>query len=182
MRASNVYMADMRDKERRFIELTDAYKDVVARVCYFYASPAAGFDDLYQEVLINIWQGMDSFRGQAKMSTWIYRTAINTCITWHRRNKRHSSGAVSLDNMGFDPADADSADTAARLENYRLLQSLISRLEGIDKALVMMWLDEKSYDEISAVTGIRPGNVAVRLHRIRERMARMVKQENESET
>lgn len=169
-------MADTSDKERRFIELTDAYKGVVARVCYFYASPSVSFDDLYQEVLINIWQGMDSFRGQAKMSTWIYRTAINTCITWHRRNSRHHSGAVSLDSVAFDAVDAASDDTAARMENYRMLQTLIARLEGIDKALVMMWLDEKSYDEIAAVTGIKPGNVAVRLHRIRERMARMAQQ------
>ena len=96
-------MTDLRDKEQRFIELTDAYKDVVAKVCYFYASPSAGFDDLYQEVLINLWQGMDSFRGEAKISTWIYRTAINTCITWHRRNNRHSKGAVSIDSMQARP-------------------------------------------------------------------------------
>lgn len=173
-------MTDLRDKEQRFIELTDAYKDVVAKVCYFYASPSAGFDDLYQEVLINLWQGMDSFRGEAKISTWIYRIAINTCITWHRRNNRHSKGAVSIDSMPFDPVDASSADTAARMENYRILQKLISRLEGIDKALVMMWLDEKSYDEIAAVTGIKAGNVAVRLHRIRERLARMASADGES--
>ena len=69
-------------REECFREITDSYKELVAKVCYLYSGPGAAFDDLFQEVLINLWTGMDSFRGEAKMSTWIYRTAINTCLTW----------------------------------------------------------------------------------------------------
>ena len=172
-------MQNNNDKDKRFLEVLDRHKSVIAKVCCIYSSPSVDFDDLYQETVINLWNGFDKFRGDAKISTWIYRTAINTCITWHRRNNRHSKGAVSIDSMPFDPVDASSADTAARMENYRILQKLISRLESIDKALVMMWLDEKSYDEIAAVTGIKAGNVAVRLHRIRERLARMASADGE---
>ena len=172
-------MQNNNDKDKRFLEVLDRHKSVIAKVCCIYSSPSVDFDDLYQETVINLWNGFDKFRGDAKISTWIYRTARNTCITWHRRNNRHSKGAVSIDSMPFDPVDASSADTAARMENYRILQKLISRLEGIDKALVMMWLDEKSYDEIAAVTGIKAGNVAVRLHRIRERLARMASADGE---
>lgn len=161
------------DKEKRFIALTDEYKEVVAKVCYFYMSPSASFDDLYQEVLINLWQGMDGFRGDAKLSTWIYRTAINTCITWHRRNARHSSGAVPIESLLAEPLD--TADGVSSLDDYRRLYSLISKLGGIEKAIITLWLDEKSYDEIAAITGISPGNVAVKLHRIKDKLARMAK-------
>ena len=79
------------DKEKEFLAVTDKYKEVIAKVCYLYSSAWASFDDLYQEVLINLWQGLGSYRGEAKISTWIYRTAINTCITWHRRNARYGT-------------------------------------------------------------------------------------------
>ena len=160
------------DKEREFIAITDHYKDVVAKVCSLYVSQTAGFDDLYQEVLINIWQGMESFRGEAKMSTWIYRTAINTCITWHRRNGRHGgSTTMRLEDIMIDPAD--TGDTAAVLEEYRELYRLISMLGPIDKALITLWLDEKPYDEIGHIMGMSQSNVAVRIHRIKDRLSKM---------
>lgn len=165
------------EKEQRFLAITEQYKDVVAKVCWLYVSAYASFDDLYQEVLINLWQGLDSFRGDARISTWIYRTAINTCITWHRRNARHSasSGVLSLDDLIIEPAD--NAEGAVKLEEYRELYSLISRLGPIDKAIVTLWLDEKSYDEIAFIMGISPGNVAVKMFRIKEKLSKMAHEE-----
>ncbi|MDE6134954.1 MAG: sigma-70 family RNA polymerase sigma factor [Muribaculaceae bacterium] len=165
-------MTDKTEKETSFLELVDHYKEVVAKVCYMYAGPQAGFDDLYQEVLINIWQGMDSFRGDSKISTWIYRTAINTCITWHRRTARHSRCSTSLEDLVAEPADT-SDDTRTYLEEYRELHRLISRLGPLDKALITLWLEEKPYDEIAQITGISQGNVAVRIHRIKDKLSRM---------
>lgn len=72
------------------MQLLDEYKDLIAKVCYVYSSPTVSMDDLYQEVAANIWTGLDNFRGEAKISTWIYRTAINTCITWLRRNRHQN--------------------------------------------------------------------------------------------
>ena len=165
-------MTGKSDKEKRFLDITACYKEVLAKVCWLYVSPGASFDDLYQEVLINIWQGMDSFRGETKISTWLYRTAINTCISWHRHNDRHSAGAVMrLEDMASDPADGQPS--AAMIENYRELYSLISRLGPLDKAIITLWLDEKSYDEMAAIMGMTPGNVAVRLHRIKEKLSKM---------
>ena len=158
------------EKERRFLELTDGYKEVIAKVCYLYTSPTVSFDDLYQETLINIWQGMDSFRGDAKVSTWIYRTAINTCITWLRRNSRHNRGTVPIEDLVIDPADP--ADPSAA-EDTRQLYMLISRLDPLEKAVITLWLDEKSYDEIAAVTGLSRSNVAVKVHRIKYKLSRL---------
>lgn len=159
------------DRQQQFLELADRYKGLIAKVCSLYSSPSAPFADLYQEVMVNLWSGMDSYRGDAKASTWIYRLAINTCITWHRRNRRHTEGAVSLDFVA-EPAD----DSESRLTQWEELNALIGRLDPFDKALIAMWLDEKSYDEIAAVTGISRTCVAQRLHRIRAKLSKLADQ------
>ena len=165
-------MSNSNVKEQQFIELTDRYKDVIGRVCCTYTSENASFEDLYQEVLINIWQGMESFRGDSKISTWIYRTAINNFITWYRKNKKHSSSSVSrLDDMTNDPVDT-SCDTSLA-EQIQHLRNLISQLGAVDRAIITMWLDECPYEEIAAVTGLSQTNVGVRLHRIKQRLAQM---------
>jgi len=158
-------MFNKQNRQQQFLDLADKYKEVIAKVCSVYASETAPFADLYQEVMINIWTGLDSFRGDAKASTWVYRIALNTCITWHRRNKRHSLG-VSIE-AGFDIPDR-SAESASDIAE---LYSLISKLDQFDKALITLWLDEKSYEEISAILGISKTNVATRLHRVKSRLS-----------
>ncbi|MDE6464023.1 MAG: sigma-70 family RNA polymerase sigma factor [Muribaculaceae bacterium] len=157
------------EREERFLEITDSHKQLVAKVCYLYSSPDAPFEDLYQEVLANIWEGMDSFRGEAKMSTWIYRTAINACLTWHRRNDRHSRDRIALEDLVAEPAGTDST----LVEDIRALHALISRLDPLEKALITLWLDEKPYEEIAAIAGISRANVAVRIHRIKDKLSKM---------
>ncbi len=160
------------DKESRFAAITAEYKDVIAKVCYLYTSSGAPFDDLFQEVLINLWLGLDSFRGDAKLSTWIYRTALNTCISWHRKNRRHSDAeTMRLDDIGIDVADKSAMND--KWAQYRELLQLISQLGDIEKALITLWLDEKSYAEISTIMGMTPGNVAVKIHRIKDKLSKM---------
>ena len=154
-------------RQQRFLEIADRYKEVIARVCSVYSSDSAPFADLYQEIMVNLWIGLESWRGEAKMSTWIYRLAINTCITWQRRNRRHSD-AVSLESIFDIPDTAD--DTT---HNLNELYSLIGRLDPFDKALITLWLDEKSYDEIAAVLGISKTNVATRLSRVKSKLSFM---------
>lgn len=164
------------DKETRFIAIIDEYKDVMAKVCYLYSTADASFEDLYQETLVNIWQGMESFRGDAKLSTWIYRTAINTCISWYRKHRRHSIIApLRIEDIVVEPSDSCTADVA--LEDYRELYRLISMLGPIDKAIITLWLDEKTYDEIARIIGISQNNVAVRLYRIKEKLSQMAEKE-----
>ena len=84
-------------KEARFVAIVNDNRQLICKVCYMYATDNDHFKDLYQEVLASLWQGLDSFRGDSKMSTWIYRTAINTCVTFFRRHKSHSQETMSLD-------------------------------------------------------------------------------------
>lgn len=157
------------DKQSRFLAVADTYKDVIAKVCSVYSAPGASFADLYQEVMANLWTGLDSFRGQAKVSTWIYRIAINTCLTWHRRNNRHSHTSP-LDGIEI------AAPSDDRLSQLAELYRLIDMLGPVDKALITLWLDERPYDEIAEILGISRTNVAVRLHRVRQRLTQMANQ------
>lgn len=135
------------------------------KVCYMYATDNDHFQDLYQEILANIWEGLGSFRGDASVSTWLYRTAINTCVTFYRRHNTHAA-----DMRPLELADQLQADDGAHSAQLREMYRLISQLGKIDKAIILMWLDERSYDEIAEVTGFTRNNVATRLRRIKQRL------------
>ncbi len=150
-----------------FNQLLSEYSGLVSKICYMYATDGEHFKDLYQESLINLWQGIGKYRGDSSVSTWVYRVVLNTCVSYYRRNKHH---------LGSMPLDAIAEPTAAedeRNDDLKMLYSLISRLGKLDKALIMLWLDEKSYDEIAAITGLTKSNVAVRLNRIKKRLTEM---------
>lgn len=155
----------------RFMQIVDENRQLICKVCYMYAVDTDHFNDLYQEVLANMWQGIGGFRGQSKLSTWIYRMAINTCVTFYRRNRRHSSATVSLDAI-VDLPDNDDR----RAENLKEMYRLISTLRPVDKALILMWLDERTYDEIADVTGMSRNNVASRLRRIKQKLVDKVQE------
>lgn len=160
-------------KEDRFLAIVDEHRNMMTKVCYMYATDENHFKDLYQEVLANLWQGLESFRGESKLSTWIYRTAINTCVSYFRRHDRLSSMTTSIDgipDIGYEDSDRGS--------DLKKMYRLISTLGHLDKALIMMWLDEYSYDEIAEMTGLTRSNVAVRLRRIK---LKLVEQASETE-
>jgi RNA polymerase sigma-70 factor (ECF subfamily) len=121
-------------------------------------------NDLFQETLINMWKGIDSFREESKISTWIYRVALNTCLLQERKKKRQVAKVpLTMDVNFFEDDDANAAQV-------RMLHQRIGCLGLVDRALVMMWLEGMSYDEIGAVMGITPKNVGVKLFRIKEKL------------
>lgn len=153
----------------RFLEIINANKGLIYKVCFMYAVDQEHLKDLYQEVTANIWQGMTSYRGDSKVSTWIYRIAINTCVSDLRRNERRPATTSDLDDEPVGNIIDESHEHADRL---RAMYEMIGLLGKLDKALIMLWLDEYSYDEIAAMTGLRRNNVASRLHRIKQRLIR----------
>jgi RNA polymerase sigma-70 factor (ECF subfamily) len=155
------------DKEHQFLDLLNGNKQLICKVCYMYANDADHFNDLYQEVVINIWQGLDKFRGDSQLSTWIYRTAINTCITYYRRNKSR------LTTVPIDAVSDVVDDRSDRPSQLREMYRLIGCLNKLDKAIILLWLDEKSYDEISDIVGLTRNNVASRLRRIKAKLVGM---------
>jgi RNA polymerase sigma-70 factor (ECF subfamily) len=124
-------------------------------------------NDLFQETLINMWKGIDSFREESKISTWIYRVALNTCLLQERKKNREVKKVpLSMDVNFFQDDDANAAQV-------RMLHQRIGKLGLVDRALVMMWLEGMSYDEIGAVMGISSQNVGVKLFRIKEQLKKV---------
>lgn len=156
----------MKENERQFADIVKQHKSSIYSVCYMFAKDADEADDLFQEVLINLWKGMDSFRHESKINTWIWRVSFNTCISADRKKKRKKEVRLSMDVNLFESPDEDS-------RQIRMLHERIHRLQPFDRAIVMLWLEGISYEEIGAIVGISVKNVSVRLVRIKEMLKQM---------
>lgn len=157
----------MTDKEKQFNELVREQKKNIYTVCYMFSDDQEEVADLFQEVLINLWQGIDRFRHEAKTSTWVYRIALNTCLA-HEKKKQRQPSTISL-TMDIDLYAGKDNDT----RQIRQLHERINRLNYLDRAIVLLWLENLPYDEIAAITGISVKNVSVRLVRIKEQLKQM---------
>lgn len=157
-------MKATQQQEKEFISLVEAHKRIIYKVCYMYASDRDNLNDLYQEVVINLWKAFPRFRGECETSTWVYRIGLNTCISFFRKSKsRPEVVPITMDLEAF----ADEEDQTARLnELYRMINSL----NQLERALILLWLEERSYQEIAEIIGISRNNVAVKLNRIREKL------------
>lgn len=158
--------------EQRFNIAIEEYGRLISGICFSYASDSAEFGDMRQDAYINIWRGLKSWRGESKMSTWIYRVVINSCISSMRSNANFFQNRESL---GSIPVIADS--TSEEVERVEYLHSLIGSLCAADRACILLWLDEKSYDEIAEVMGTNRNTVATRLRRIKEKLSKIAKNE-----
>ncbi len=138
------------------------HKSTIYSVCYMFAETRPEADDLFQEVLINLWHGFKSFRGDSSLRSWVYRVSMNTCISYKRKKNIKT---VPLDIApGIFEADGE--------ENHQTeqLRQRISKLEPVDRAIVLLWLESLPYDEIASIIGISVNAVGVRLVRIREKL------------
>lgn len=150
-----------------FSRIVKEHKSTIYMVCYMFSKDEEEVADLFQDILINLWKGFPKFRGESSVRTWIYRVSLNTCISADRKKKRRGETVpLSMDVNLF-------ADTDDDIRQIRLLQGRISRLGPFDRAIVLLWLENLSYDEIGAIVGITAKNVSVRLFRIKEQLRNM---------
>ncbi len=152
--------------EQEFAKMVRTNKSTIYTVCYMFSKDEDEVADLFQEVMIKIWRGLPSFDGRSDIKTWIYRIALNTCINIDRKKKRHPEVRLSMDINLFSDEDRET-------EQVNLLRKRISKLQPFDRAIVLLWLENISYDEIGAIVGISTKNVSVRLVRIREQLKAM---------
>ncbi len=151
-------------REEYFTQLVRENKSTIYTVCYMFSQNEEEVNDLFQETLINMWKGIDSFREESKISTWIYRVALNTCLLQERKKKKEVKKVpLTMYVNFFQDEDANAAQV-------RMLHQRIGKLGLVDRALVMMWLEGMSYDEIGTVMGISAQNVGVKLYRIKEQL------------
>ncbi|MDE6339767.1 MAG: sigma-70 family RNA polymerase sigma factor [Muribaculaceae bacterium] len=165
--------ADFSDREASFLTLLNKHESLISAICFSYSSSVAEFDDLRQDAIINLWRGLPSFKAESSSRTWIYRVVLNSCVSTIRKQARHSKANESLEGL-YDILADDQPEDRERIE---ILHSMIASLNPQDKAIILLWLDDASYDEISSVMGIPRNTVASRLHRIKERLRRKAESE-----
>ena len=154
------------NNEQAFTNLVRRQRSTIYTVCYMFSNDQDEVNDLFQEVLIRLWQGWEKFRGDSDERTWVYRVALNVCISIDRSKKSKKRRQI-VDGVNlFDESDA---------KNYQaeLLHHRIMKLMPFDRAIVLLWLEDLSYDEIGAIVGITAKNVSVRLVRIREQLKKL---------
>ena len=156
----------MTDTERQFAKTVREHKSTIYTVCYMFSKDDDEVNDLFQEVLINLWKGYESFGRRSDIRTWIYRVALNTCISLDRKKRRSGTVRLAMDINLFEDHDEDT-------RQVDLLHKRISRLQPFDRAIVLLWLEDLSYEEIGQIVGISTKNVSVRLFRIREQLKNM---------
>lgn len=155
-------------QEELFARLVREHKSTIYTVCYMFSQDEDEVNDLFQETLINVWKGMDGFRQESKFSTWVYRVALNTCLMQERKKKREGEKVPLTMSVNLFEDNDD-----VKIKQVRQLHERISQLALVDRAIVMLWLEGMSYDEIGAIVGITTQNVAVKLFRIKEQLKKM---------
>lgn len=167
------------DREQTFLNLVRANAVRVRRICRVYAHEADEREDLQQEIFLQLWRSLPSFAGASSPATWLYRVALNTALSFSRRRSRRRE--TPLDEETVDATHiADSPESDAPLETaerQERLYAAIDRLGGVDKMLVTMYLDDRSYREMADVLGISESLVGVKLHRLKKTLASRLAEE-----
>ena len=156
----------MTTTEKEFAQIIKEHKSTIYTVCYMFSKDADEVNDLFQEVMVNLWRGFESFAHRSDIRTWIYRVSLNTCISIDRKRRRTPSVPLTMDINLFEDRDEDT-------QQVSLLHRRISKLKPFDRAIVLLWLEELSYEEIGQIVGITAKNVSVRLFRIKEQLKQM---------
>ena len=152
--------------ESKFAQTVAEQKSTIYTVCYMFSQDADEVNDLFQEVLVNLWKGFEGFEHCSDVRTWVYRVALNTCISLDRKRRRSKSVKLTMDINLFEDRDEDT-------RQVDMLHKRISRLQPFDRAIVLLWLENLSYEEIGQIVGITAKNVSVRLFRIKEQLKKM---------
>ena len=157
----------MKDIELQFTKMVKEYRKTIYTVCYFYSKDSEEVNDLYQEILINLWKGFEKFRGESSLKTWIWRVSLNTCNNQERKKKSSvQTIPLSIDIDLYNDDDVQS-------KQIQMLYDRINRLDVFDRAIILLWLENMSYQDIANVVGISLSSVTTRLFRIKEQLKSM---------
>lgn len=156
--------------EKNFISLINEHQGLIHKVCFMYENDPEVRNDLFQEIVLQLWKSFPSFRGESKITTWMYRIALNTAISGLRKQSRRVK-TEDLSDLHLNIVDSGGVDAE---EKFQKLQWAIRQLTEIERAMIMMALEEISYEEIAETIGITQNNVRVRMNRIREKLKKLM--------
>ena len=160
---STYQQMDNLQNEQDFSRIVREHKSTIYTVCYMFSKDEDEVNDLFQEVLINLWKGLQNFRGESDVRTWLYRISLNTCISCDRKKRKRKTIPLTMNINPFTDSDDDS-------RQIQQLNRRISQLGPFDRAIILLWLENMSYEEIGEIVGISTKNVSVRLFRIKEKL------------
>lgn len=143
------------------------YAGIIIKICRAYTDSNEDFEDYYQEVCLQIWKSKDRFQGQSEWSTWVYRLTLNVCLTLMRKDKEQKS--YESNELTSGDQKEENAPSISD-ESLNQLYDSIRELSEIDRAVILLYLEEKSYQEIAQIMGTNPNNIGVRIKRIKERL------------
>ena len=161
-------MKRQKSTKKEFSELIERNQAIIHKITMVYASGQVNREDLFQEICLQLWKSYPNFREEAKFSTWMYRVALNTAISNVRKEKK---------TLLFEPIkenDTILEDSNDENEKSQLLYKAISKLNRIDKAIILLWLEEKNYEEIASIMGTSKNNVSVKMVRIKRKLEELV--------
>jgi len=146
------------------------YAGIIIKLCTAYTNTQEDFEDYYQEVCLQIWKSRDNFREQSEWSTWVYRLSLNVCLTLIKK-KKNNHQHIASDNL---PVEVTEDSRAFADESLNQLYDAIRQLSEVDRGVIMLYLEEKSYQEIADIIGTNPNNIGVRIKRIKERLKKLL--------
>jgi len=160
--------------EKEFIKIVSDNQGIIHKVCSIYCDSEEDRRDLFQEILAQLWRSYSSFRSESKFSTWMYRVALNTAITSFKKDKRQpGQKGLSYENLQIAEENYDSETE----DQIRQLHKAIGQLTGIEKSIVLLYLENKSYEEIAEITGITQNYVRVKMNRIKTKLKKYMQSE-----
>lgn len=158
--------------EHLFVEMINRHRGIIYKVCNLYGLDQEDKNDMFQEIVLQLWKAFPSFRQESKQSTWMYRIALNNAITNFRKtSKRPDRRRISADEFQIPDLGAYPEED----EQMSALKRAINCLTEVEKAIILLYLEEKSYEEISQIIGISKSNVGVRISRIKIKLEKIIK-------
>lgn len=175
---------DKKKKEERFKLLIDENSERIMRICRYYNPNPEDRKDMYQEILVNVWKSLDTFRGDSKISTWVYRIAINTSLSFTGKAFRQMKLMVDKDVQNMGLLVDDELQLKQQYENdLETLQAQLNQLSVIEKAMISLMLEGLSMREIADIIGLTEPNIRVKIHRIKEKLREnIISAQNQSST
>lgn len=158
----------MTDKEKVFKSIFQANSKKIYHLCFGYTGDDDSANDLLQETFLKVWQNLDKFREQSQISTWIYRIAVNTCLTYLKKEKKQQKEELTPNII-----DTTVEEFSPKQEQVRILYTCISQLEENERLIITMVMDELPYAEIAEISGISEGNLRVKIHRIKQKLTEL---------
>jgi len=157
--------------QEEFVRQVQANQGIIQKICGLYGQTQPDREDLFQEIIVQLWKAVPKFQEQSRFSTWLYRVALNTAISDFRKKRR----ALPVIQTEVASLEIESELIDDKDERLKTLYAAISQLQEIDKAIVMLYLEDKSYDEIEDIVGISASTLRVRMNRIKEKLRELTK-------